>query len=490
MATESNQPHEVIAYASVYKRLQALYSFRGTKITLNSSLVNALTRTFCPPWIYAPMKVWRWDKIDKAILNMAFQVGPSKADAGTIVSPDTSVILANAKPSETVGNGHGLEIPASEITFPDKKMFGELDVRLGVLISDNLFGKRIGCIPWGGNLALELYKLTVYGEGEHYDWRVDSPHADDHHATALLFLGSEAEGGDLKLRHGGFEFSREESIQAEHQEYAKPNEVDPDDGKVHLVAFYTDVEQKIDPVQKGNQIVLHFNVRTSESHTQVNPDEKKDSTSEYDTDEGDAYVDEDRCVEWGAVGNAMDDSPSVAVHSNPKALNDAARIIESRFSKSENVKRVAFPLRHSYRMASIRPEDLKGIDAALYERLTTSQDVKDKFKVDLHPVILLEETDDEGNWSGERETYVFVFESDIVKKNLKRKRGEEKTENERSWEDRDDQAKFTEFHLVKGCSLEMIDSQDYTALDTGKVDLGNNRYFGGAMFVSLKEGKA
>jgi len=216
MATESNQPHEIVAYASVYKRLQALYPFRGTKVTLNSSLVNALTRTFCPPWIYAPMNVSVFDKTSKAILNLGFQVGPNKADAGTIVSPDTSVILANAKPSETVRNGHGLEIPASEITFPDKKMFGELHDHLGILISDNLFGKRTGYIPCGDNkkkLALELYKLSVYGEGEHYDWRVDSPHADDHHATALLFLGSEAEGGDLKLRHGDFEFSREESVQ-------------------------------------------------------------------------------------------------------------------------------------------------------------------------------------------------------------------------------------------------------------------------------------
>jgi len=271
------------------------------------------------------------------------------------------------------------------------------------------------------------------------------------------------------------------------QEYAKSNGADPDDGKVHLVAFYTDVEQKTDPVQKGNQIVLHFNVRTSESHTQVNPDEKEDSMSEYDED---GSVDEDRYVDWGPVGNAMNDSPPVAVHSNPKALSDVARIIEDRLSKSEKVKRVAFPLRHSYLMASIRPEDLKSIDAALYERLTTPQDIKDKFKVDLYPVVLLEETDGEGNWSGGEDPCVFVFESDIVRKNLKRKRGEERTENERSWEDRDDQARFTEFHLVKGCSLEMIDSQDFDSLDTGKVNLGNNRYFGGAMFVSLKEEKA
>jgi len=548
MATQS---HEIDAYLSVYKRLKSLSTNRAIEVTLSSSFGNALTRAFCPPWFYAPIRYehgitpydWRWTI--SPILRTAFQVGPTKADAGTIRSPETSVILENAKPS-SFGRGSetvydpayrkGLEIPACDVNFPKNADFELLKDHLSILVSENLFGKRAGWQPEdkSGNrrVSLDLYKLVVYEEGGHFDWHMDSTHGDDHHATALLFLGSEWEGGDLKLRHGGCEFSQNDEIRGEttfprerinllnnvigqkqrDEEYVQNlSEYEEDiymseliDAGVHLIAFYTDVEHMVEPVTKGTRIVLQFDVRIGPSDSQTAVDTGKggsQSLTDYNTDKDDNIdYDDSRYHNRGHIGNAPSQhAPSAGVHCDPKVLDDVAQMIKQKLSnktEKNKVEHVAFPLRHLYRLNSIRPEYLKGIDAMLYEHLTNfeSQETKNGFKVVLHPVVLFESTDSEGSWTKEYYTgpHVWVFEPDAMRKNLKRKREEGLADSEGSTKinDRDDldyKAELTEFHLIKGCSLEQIDSREYAEHTGNEAQPGNNKYFGGAMFVSLKK---
>ncbi|KAK7468378.1 hypothetical protein VKT23_002894 [Stygiomarasmius scandens] len=527
MATQS---HEIDAYLSVYKRLKSLSTRRAVKVTINSSLGNALTRAFCPPWFYAPIRYehgimpedWSWTIA--SVVMTAFQVGPTKADAGTICSPKTSVILENAKPS-SFGRGSetvydpayrkGLEIPACDVNFPKNADFELLKDHLSILVSENLFGKRVGWQPEdkSGNkrVRLELYKLVVYEEGGHFDWHMDSTHGDDHHATALLFLGSEWEGGDLKLRHGGCEFSQNDEIRGqkqkdeEHVQNLSEDEKDIymgelHDAGVHLIAFYTDVEHMVEPVTKGTRIVLQFDVRIgpSDSQTAVDTGEGgSQSLTDYNTDKDDGVnYDDPRYYNRGHVGNASSQhAPSAGVHCDPKILDDVAQMIKQKLSnktKKNKVEHVAFPLRHLYRLNSIRPEYLKGIDAMLYEHLTNfeSQETKNGFKVVLHPVVLFESTDYEGSWTKEYYTpHVWVFESDAMRKKLKRKREEGLVDSEGSndSDDLDYKAELTEFHLIKGCSLEQIDSREYAEHTGNEAQPGENKYFGGAMFVSLKK---
>ncbi|THV06398.1 hypothetical protein K435DRAFT_960626 [Dendrothele bispora CBS 962.96] len=486
-----SQPHDIQTYLSVRSQLKSLSTYRATgKIVLHSSLIDALARTSYSPWFFYSV-----DK-PKEILDLGFQVGQNKAEAGTISSPNTSVILENAKPSsfgrgsETVYDPEyrkGLEIPAEEITFPNQKSFEDLKDLLTTEVSRKLFDKQTGI-----KLRLELYKLAVYEEGGHFDWHMDTTHGDDHHATALLFLGSDWEGGDLKLKHGGYEFAQREWIQKEEEE-----EFVTEDGNVmpvHLIGFYTDVEHKVEPVTKGTRIVLQFDVRVDSD-----PGSKGKSDSYEST-----YT-------WGALDNARVITASLAVHRNQKALDDVAQIIEQRLSESpeqrqisdddsddvnsddansDDVEYIGFPLRHLYRLASIRPEYLKGVDAMLYEHFTTSQEFKDKFNVKLRPIVLVEETDYEGNWN--TGPFFWIFESgNLARKNLKRKRGDEEppvNESDAAAERSDyiDDEK-TQFHLIQGCSLQVIESEHYIEYTGNEAQLGNGKYFGGAMFVSMKK---
>ncbi|THV06343.1 hypothetical protein K435DRAFT_834280 [Dendrothele bispora CBS 962.96] len=476
MASESDsQPHEIQAYLSVSKRLRSLSTYRATgKILLHSPLIDALARTSYPPWFFYPV-----DK-PKDILDLGFQVGQNKVDAGTISSPNIPVILSNAKPS-SFGRGSetvydpayrkGLEIPASEINFPNQlKLFEDLKDFIGTQVAGKLFDKRTGT-----KLRLELYKLAVYEEGGHFDWHMDTTHEDDHHATVLLFLGPEWEGGDLKLKHGGFEFSQRKGIRKEKKEESEEESEEEEAAgdlngvmPVHLIGFYTDVEHKVEPVTKGTRIVLQFDVRVD------GPGER----------ESDSDSDDDYCE--GPVDSACVTSAPLAVHRNQKALNDVAQIIEKRLSDddSNGVEYIGFPLRHLYRIASIRPEYLKGVDAMLYEHFSTSQEFKDKFNVKLRPIVLVEETDYEGEWT--TGPFFWIFESS--KKNLKRKRGDkEPSTNNSDAEDLGIDYKKTEFHLIKGCSLELLESEEYIEYTGNEAQLGNSKYFGGAMFISMKK---
>ncbi|THV06341.1 hypothetical protein K435DRAFT_773305 [Dendrothele bispora CBS 962.96] len=300
---------------------------------------------------------------------------------------------------------------------------------------------------------------------------MDTTHGDDHHATVLLFLGSEWEGGDLKLKHEGFEFSQKEGIRKEKEEDSEEESATEDVNgvmPVHVIGFYTDVEHKVEPVTKGTRIVLQFDVR-------VDDPVKKKSNSDWDDD----YFE-------GPVDSAYVRSAPLAVHRNQKALNDVAQIIEKRLSGNDrdDVLYIGFPLRHLYRIASICPEYLKGVDAMLFEHLTASQEFKDKFNVKLRPIVLVEETDYEGSWT--TGPFFWIFESS--KKNLKRKRGDkEPSTNKSDAEDLGIDDKKTEFHLIKGCSLEQLESEEYIEYTGNEAQLGNSKYFGGAMFVSMKK---
>jgi len=76
---------------------------------------------------------------------------------------------------------------------------------------------------------------------------------------------------------------------------------------------------------------------------------------------------------------------------------------------SQSINEVVFPLKHLYRLASITPEYLKGVDGCLYEGL------KKKFEVDLKPVVLIHKNY-EGHWDlDEALAYPFVSVHDEQK---------------------------------------------------------------------------
>ncbi|KAK0222393.1 hypothetical protein IW262DRAFT_1232288, partial [Armillaria fumosa] len=146
----------------------------------------------------------------------------------------------------TYRNGH--EIKADDIKCPPGdpyQLFDRIRSNLKVTLGSTLFvGKEID---------VRLYKLALYDKGGHFDWHRDSTHGDDHHGTVLVALNTSWKGGALHLRHGG-----EETVVNLHPEVEEVGV----DQEIHLkaVAFYTDVEHKIEPVTEGVRLVLQYDV--------------------------------------------------------------------------------------------------------------------------------------------------------------------------------------------------------------------------------------
>ena len=134
---------------------------------------------------------------------------------------------------------------------------------------------------------------------------------------------------------------------------------------------------------------------------------------------------------------------------------------------SKLIDEVAFPFRHLYRLANIKPEYLKGVNAYMYEGL------KKTFEVDLKPIMLIHKTDNEGAWE-DGNIFGYPFISEHVKG------GAESPAKKREIE------KMSEIHVPARYELVMISSTDYIEYTGNEKQIGENRYFGGGMFVVAK----
>jgi len=128
---------------------------------------------------------------------------------------------------------------------------------------------------------------------------------------------------------------------------------------------------------------------------------------------------------------------------------------------SQSINEVVFPLRHLYRLASIKPEYLKSVDGYLYEGL------KKKFEVGLKPIVLIHQNY-EGDWDPKKAlAYPFVSVHDEHKgdkKPLKRRKIEWKSE----------------IHLPARYELTMISSTDYIG---NEAQTGEGKYFGAGILL-------
>jgi len=131
-----------------------------------------------------------------------------------------------------------------------------------------------------------------------------------------------------------------------------------------------------------------------------------------------------------------------------------------------SIHEVVFPLRHLYRLASIKPEYLKGVDTYLYEGL------KKTFEVNLKPIMLTHQSDYEGSWLNENLLgFPFVSEHD---------KGDGRPAKKRKIE------KKSEIHVPARYDLLMIERTVYIGYTGNEAQVGEGRYFGGGMFVSEK----
>jgi hypothetical protein len=99
-------------------------------------------------------------------------------------------------------------------------------------------------------IEAELYKLNVYGEGAFFKSHKDTPRSSTMFASLVAVFPTRHEGGALKLRHGGNEWTFDSAAIA----------IQNPDPLISYIAFYSDVEHEVTPVTSGHRVTLTWNL--------------------------------------------------------------------------------------------------------------------------------------------------------------------------------------------------------------------------------------
>ncbi|KAK0217215.1 hypothetical protein IW262DRAFT_177103 [Armillaria fumosa] len=165
-----------------------------------------------------------------------------------------------------------------------------------------------------------------------------------------------------------------------HPNITGPPEPQPDIN-LKAVAFYTGVEHKVEPVTSGTRLVLQYDVLVCKGPSPLTYIEVHDFTV-LDFVRGKLRMDFMGEFYWpGPPHDNELQFPSTSP-GDVQALVGAIQKIVSR-----GTEEIGIPLRHLYRQSSICREYLRGVDAVIYDALSSV------FDVSLVPVILHETTD-------------------------------------------------------------------------------------------------
>ena len=527
--------HEVLTYSRVKSRLHRLRG--GMEIQMQGPLIKALDRLSCIPFVSFRTEM-RWDS--KIVI--------AGEEAGTLGEPDIDVILKYSKPSpfgkgeETVMDEtyrRGREISGADITFTADDRFSDYDRFLSGIesvVSAALFVPR--------DVTVKLYKLAIYREGGHFDWHRDTTHSDHHHATVLVALNTSWTGGDFILRCNGIEKRmgmKPKVIPPQGRWDKKPTT------EFGVVAFYTDTEHRVEPVTEGVRIVLQYDVEVvgwSDKKGKKDQEAGKKRKATEDEDEGedeDGNADKKRKTEHGEEDQAegtkpkgdgadedgdmkdetedevnsdnqsnsdnMEDDPYESklegihefyrkrkAHQKPSQIGDPAVVddvidIVGGLLTGER-EEVAFSLQYLYRKSSILPQYLKGSDSLLYQALSKT------FDVSLHPIVLEETSDCDGGYGTMGSTFcAYKFDQgagDDMSDDDDDEVEEEEVEEEEVKHDEvkhnpvNDEKEPPIFFVSRSSAIERISHQSYIEHTGNEAMLGEDKYFGGGMFVRRK----
>jgi len=300
---------------------------------------------------------------------------------------------------------------------------------------------KSGMFP-GRKVEVKLYKLAIYEPGGHFDWHMDSTHSDKHHATLLVALNTSWKGGDLVLRRNDIETHI--NLQPQFDEKGEPI--------LQAVAFFTDTEHRVEPVTEGVRIVFQYDIEAGDTEKDPN----------YWMYEGNPWMEKVH----SDYSSRMELQGIAQVISDKAAVEKVITII-MQLHKS-GVDEVAFAMQHLYRKAAISAQCLKGSDTVLYNALLASG----LFDISLHPVVLREASDHEGEIN-ER----YAYRADGVETDTATSSDPAKKKKKRI---------TREFHIPKLSAIQKISSRDYVEHTGNSAMAAEYRYFGGGMFVRAK----
>ncbi|KAF9030947.1 hypothetical protein BDZ89DRAFT_640607 [Hymenopellis radicata] len=428
----STTEHPILTYLEVEKAMSRYQRNPGIEVAKNNVISKALNDVACAPFTSF--------KILSSPSAASFGTAEDDKAFGSIEKPNVDKIMDVAKENQSkFGRGEqtvldldyrdGYEIEAKDLAIDDLWC---LNKEITPVLNQTLFVGR------NRKAELKLYKLAIYKEGGHFDWHRDSTHGDDHHGTVLVSLNTAWKGGALLLRHRGVETT------FDMQPANKGKLVE-----MQVVAFYTDVEHKVDPVTEGVRVVLQYDVYVATD----------DYCSDREDDEGEPIYD---VINTASVQrNSGYELPDVT--ENDEALELLIRTLRASL-KQKKIQEVGFPLRHLYRQQSILPQYLKGVNALMYRRLSPL------FEVSLYPILLHATADCESGSYSTDEAFSTVYKC------------VNPSDEEDAWV-----KSGAEFYLYDAIDVRYISSVEYIEYTGNESQEAWCQYFGGGMFLRAKE---
>ncbi|KAF8917406.1 hypothetical protein CPB85DRAFT_1250218 [Mucidula mucida] len=451
----SSPEHPILTYLEL-QNATTQYQRNGISVTKNRDISNAFNDVACAPFTSF--------KIPFRSSGASFGTVEDKKAFGSIGKPNVDRIMDAAKGNQSkFGRGeqtvldldyrNGYEIEAKDLATGGLRV---LDREITPVLNQTLFVGR------NRKAEVKLYKLAVYKEGGHFDWHRDTTHGDNHHATALVSLNTAWKGGALLLRHRGLETI------FDMRPAGKGKSVE-----MQVVAFYTDVEHKVDPVTEGVRLVLQYDVYVTTTEDGDDDDCDMEDEDNYFSDKPiyDIINTEDQqCY-------SSYELPDVTA--NEDALKRLTKSLKA-VLKQKETQEVGFPLRHLYRQQSILPQYLKGVDALMFRHLSSL------FEVSLHPILLTATTDYEtGSYYG-YDASAMVYK--CVTDDTPERTDDEDMEDEDEDEEDESNNRESEFYLYDAIDVRHISSEEYIEHTGNESQEGSSKYFGGGMFLREKQG--
>jgi hypothetical protein len=169
--------------------------------------------------------------------------GQKSTPCGSIFEPNIQLLLDNSRPSSF---GLGDETVYDESVRKGRELCDDvLEVQRSM--ADFPWSAAHALFPTALKLKLVFSKLAIYEPGGHFGVHRDTARSHDHQGTLLIEVKSAHTGGDLVLEHKGEEvrWSLEEK-------------------GVKYIAFFTDVNHRVEPVLSGVRMVLQFDILIEE----------------------------------------------------------------------------------------------------------------------------------------------------------------------------------------------------------------------------------
>ncbi|KAJ3979591.1 hypothetical protein F5890DRAFT_1558547 [Lentinula detonsa] len=289
---------------------------------------------------------------------------------------------------------------------------------------------------------MEPHKLAVHEQGGHSDWHRDTTHGDNHHGTVLIALNTSWKGGDLYLRHRGVETSFD-------MQPRKPSGAGGKAGATSGSRMHSPIGKKPYPnVTRCIQLEWRYNKFLNDPYDYRSP-----------------------------IDPTQFEIPDTTVE-NEETLIRLNNLLTNEFSP--RIEEVGFPLRHLYRRQSILPHYLKGVAALIYQHFLNSN----FFNISLHPIMLTAETTrDQDLYPGDDSTCAVIkYPIDLLEQGTPSSYITDSSDSNTTTTD-----DSTRFFLYDTLDVRLIYKKEWVDNAGNEPQEGSCRYFGGGMYLRLKE---